>query len=104
MAQIQAEREQVAKAYRRCVAAVALFALPLTALVLILAPDIVAVLLGSKWGEVVLPFRILAVGALFRARYKLSDSLNRAVGAGYGRAWRAWADATAAVGGRILRP
>jgi len=102
MAQIQAEREQVAKAYRRCVAAVALFALPLTALVLILAPDIVAVLLGSKWGDVVLPFRILAVGTLFRTSYKLSDSLNRAIGAVYGRAWREWAYATAVVGGSIF--
>src|SRR3989441_68923 len=102
MAQIQAEREQVAKAYRRCVAAVALFALPLTALVLILAPDIVAVLLGSEWGDVVLPFRILAVGTLFCTSYKLSDSLNRAVGAVYGRAWREWAYATAVVGGSIV--
>ena len=101
MAQIQSERELVAKAYRRCVAAVALFALPLTALVLILAPDIVAVLLGPKWSAVVLPFRILAVGTLFRASYKLSDTLNRAIGAVYGRAWREWAYATAVVGGSI---
>jgi len=102
MAQIQTERELVAKAYRRCVAAVALFALPLTALVVVLAPEIVAVLLGPRWSEVVLPFRILAVGTLFRASYKLSDSLNRAIGAVYARAWREWAYATVVVAGSIV--
>ncbi len=102
LAQIQAEPERVAKAYRRCVAAVALFALPLSALVLILAPDIVRVLLGPKWSQVVLPFRILAVGTLFRTSYKISDSVTRALGAVYRRAWRQWMYAALVVGGGII--
>ena len=102
MAQIQAEPERVAKAYRRCVAAVALFALPLSALLLILASDIVNVLLGPKWAQVVPPFRILALGTLFRTSYKISDSLTRALGAVYQRAWRQWTYAGLVVGGGII--
>jgi O-antigen/teichoic acid export membrane protein len=102
IAQIQNESERVARAYRRVAAAVALFALPLSALVLILAPDIVHVLLGPKWGDVVLPFRILAIGTLFRTSYKVSDSLTRALGAVYRRAWREWAYAAVVIGGAII--
>ncbi len=102
VAQIQTEHEDVAKAYRRSVAAVALFALPITVLVLILAPDIVFVLLGPKWGQVVPPFRILAVGTLFRTSYKISDSVTRALGAVYRRAWRQWAYAGLVIGGGIV--
>src|SRR2546428_10592834 len=102
MAQVQTERERVGTPYRRCVAAVALFALPLSALVLILAPDIVYVLLGPKWGDVVLPFRILAIGTLFRTSYKVSDSLTRALGAVYRRAWREWTYAALVIGGAII--
>jgi PST family polysaccharide transporter len=102
IAQIQSESERVARAYRRCAAAVAMFALPLSALVLILAPDIVNVLLGAKWHEVVLPFRILAIGTLFRTSYKISDSLTRALGAVYRRAWREWAYAGLVIGGAII--
>ena len=102
IAQIQTESERVARAYRRVAAAVALFALPLSALVLILAPDIVNVLLGPKWGDVVLPFRILAIGTLFRTSYKVSDSLTRALGAVYRRAWREWTYAALVIGGAII--
>ena len=38
--------------------------------------------------EVVVPFRILALGMLFRTSYKMSDSLARATGSVYRRAWR----------------
>ena len=99
MAQIQSERHRVAAAYRRCVAAVALVSLPLTAFVLILAPEIVQALLGPRWGEVTVPFRILAVGTLFRTSYKISDSLTRALGAVYRRAWRQWTYAACVIGG-----
>lgn len=102
MAQIQTDRESVGKAYRRCAAAVALVALPLSVLSVILAPDIVYVLFGPKWGAVVLPFRILAVGTLFRTSYKISDTLTRALGAVYRRAWRQWTYAALVIGGAII--
>jgi PST family polysaccharide transporter len=90
MAQVQEDRERVGRAYRRCVAAVALLTLPLTGLAVMLAPEIFAVLFGPQWGTAILPFRILALGTLFRTSYKVSDSLSRAMGAVYRRAWRQW--------------
>ena len=99
MSQIQDQRDRVATAYRRCVAAVALACLPLTGLVLILAPEMVRVVLGPRWDDVTLPFRILAVGTLFRTSYKVSDSLTRALGAVYRRAWRQWTYAACVIGG-----
>jgi PST family polysaccharide transporter len=44
--------------------------------------------LGPRWSEAIVPFQILVVGMLFRSSYKLSDSLARATGAVYRRAWR----------------
>lgn len=99
MSQIQDQRDRVANAYRRCVGAVALACLPLTVMVLILAPEIVRVVLGPHWDAVTLPFRVLAVGTLFRTSYKVSDSLTRALGAVYRRAWRQWTYAACVIGG-----
>jgi hypothetical protein len=45
-------------------------------------------MLGQICREVVLPLQILACCRLFRMSYKMSDSLARATGAVYRRAWR----------------
>lgn len=102
MSQIQAERQRVAVAYRRCAAGVAILTLPLSALALVLAPEIVRVLLGDRWTAVTAPFRVLVLGTLFRTSYKISDSLTRALGAVYRRAWRQWTYAVLVIGGAIL--
>jgi PST family polysaccharide transporter len=102
MAQIQGESGRLAAAYRRCLSGVALLTLPISAAAIVLAPEIVAVLLGPKWGETVLPLQVLAFGMVLRTSYKISDSLCRAVGAVYRRAWRQWLYAAlVVVGGAI---
>jgi len=102
MAQVQDDRVRVGRAYRRCVAAVALLALPVTGLAVLLAPELFRVLFGPQWTSAVLPFRILALGTLFRTSYKISDSLSRALGAVYRRAWRQWIYAGCVIGGAWL--
>jgi len=102
MAQLQQERHRLALAYRRCVAGVGLLTLPISGLLFVLAPEIVGVVLGSQWGEVVSPFRILAFGTLFRASYKIADALTRALGAVYRRAWRQWTYAGLVIGGGYI--
>lgn len=101
LAQIQSDRTRVATAYRRCVAGVALVTLPFTAMIVILAPEIIVLVLGPKWGEATVPFRILALGTLFRTSYKISESLSRALGAVYHSAWRQWMYAAVVVAGAI---
>ena len=88
MAMVQEEPARLARAYRSGIAACALFVLPSSVVVAIVAPELVLVLLGRGWDGVVAPFQILALGMLFRASYKLSDTGVRATGAVYARAWR----------------
>lgn len=88
MALVQEEPARLARAYRSAVAACALVVLPVSVIVAIIAPELVFVLLGPGWDAVVAPLQILAAGMLFRTSYKLSDSISRATGVVYARAWR----------------
>jgi hypothetical protein len=89
MAVVQ-DRQKLAEAYSRAVGLVALTTIPLSAVLFALAPEIVRILLGPHWDSVVTPFRILVTVLIFRTSYKMSDSLARATGAVYRRAWRQW--------------
>jgi O-antigen/teichoic acid export membrane protein len=99
MAQVQSESERLTRAYRSGLATMALLILPVSVTLAIVAPEVILVLLGPKWAGVVGPFRIFALGMLFRTSYKLSDSLTRATGAVYSRAWRQGIYAVAVVTG-----
>lgn len=88
MAKVQDDTKRLTTAYNRGISAIALIVLPASIHMIILAPEIIDFLLGSTWVEVVGPFQILAIGMFFRTSYKISDSLTRATGAVYKRAWR----------------
>lgn len=102
MAKVQHDPERLEMAYRRSVAVTALAFLPLSMGAVVLAPELIRVVLGAQWGAVILPFQVLAAGMLFRAGYKMSDSLARATGAVYRRAWRQGIYCLLVVGGAIL--
>jgi PST family polysaccharide transporter len=99
MALVQLEPARLARAYRSGAAVCALLVMPASVVLAILAPEIVLVLLGPAWAGVVAPFRLLALGMLFRTSYKLGDSVARATGAVYDRAWRQAVYALAVVAG-----
>lgn len=101
MALVQQEPARLARAYRSGVAACALFALPVSVVIAIVAPEFVLVLVGRGWEGVVVPLQILALGMLFRTSCKLSDSGVRATGAVYERAWRQAVFAIAVVVGSV---
>jgi PST family polysaccharide transporter len=88
MALVQREPSRLARAYRSAVSICAVVALPTSVLVALLAAEIIEVLLGGQWSNAVAPLQILAFGILFRTSYKLGDSVARATGAVYARAWR----------------
>lgn len=88
MASVQKDKVRLGRAYTQAVAVVAMVTLPLSGFLVILAPEIIHVLLGGQWMEMVLPFQVLASALVFRTSYKISDSLARATGAVYRRAWR----------------
>lgn len=88
MARIQFEPQRLARAYQRGITLVGLAVLPLSLVLCVLAPELILVLLGPAWVGAAVPFQVLALGMLFRTSYKLSDSVARATGAVYRRAWR----------------
>jgi O-antigen/teichoic acid export membrane protein/thymidylate kinase len=88
MAARQDNLQALASAFRRGVAAMALITLPLSAILLALAPDAIPALLGPRWTPVVRPFQILTFGMFLRTSNRISDVVARATGAVYRRAWR----------------
>lgn len=102
LAEIQQDRARLAKQYQRAVSLVAMVMLPLTAFVLVLAPEIVAVTLGDGWEGVVTPLRLLSLSLLARTSYKVSDSLSRAAGLVYARAARQFAYALLVLLGAVV--
>ncbi len=88
MSKVQNEKDRLSVAYLSGVSAIALLAIPISIATFFLAPEIVETILGNGWENVVLPLQILASSLLFRMSYKMSDSLARATGAVYRRAWR----------------
>jgi PST family polysaccharide transporter len=88
MASTQDRPDRLRRAFAHGEAAIGYMFLPISVFVVVLAPELVLVTLGSQWAEVTLPLQILALGMFFRAAYKIGDSLARATGAVYRRAWR----------------
>jgi O-antigen/teichoic acid export membrane protein len=88
MSAVQDSKARLLSAFRRGVLVIAIIVLPISVLSVILAPEIIHVALGRNWDGAIIPFQILAFSMLFRTSYKMSDSLARATGAVYDRAWR----------------
>jgi Membrane protein involved in the export of O-antigen and teichoic acid len=104
ISRFQDNLERVASAYLRGVSLVAIMTIPASVVAVLVAPELIHLLLGGghKWDDVVLPFQIMAAGLLFRTSYKISDSLARAMGTVYRRAWRQGAYALAVIVGASL--
>ena len=102
MAIVQDDNEKLRRAYGRSLMAIGLVMLPLSAICFVLAESIVLILLGNQWTQAILPLRILSLGMFFRSSYKISDSLARALGAVYQRAWRQWLFAILVLSGAYI--
>jgi PST family polysaccharide transporter len=90
MARVQDSKKALASAYTKGVAAIALMTGPTSVVVAVLGVEIVALVLGPQWHNAVSPLRLLALGTLFRTSFKMSESISKATGAVYRRAWRQW--------------
>ena len=101
LARLQDDLVYVKSVFRRAVLLIALLIIPLSVIVIILAPEIIILLLGESWRGAIVPFQILTAGMFFRTAYKMSDSLTRALGAVYSRAWRQWVYSAAVIIGAL---
>jgi O-antigen/teichoic acid export membrane protein len=102
MAQVQDQRHRLANAYERGLAIVALLSLPISAFLWVVAPEFIPVILGPKWTEVVLPFRLFTISLMFRMASKISDACIKAAGVVYSWALLQFAYAGLVVAGAIL--
>jgi O-antigen/teichoic acid export membrane protein len=82
--------EAIQPVFFRAHAFAAFLILPISAASLVLAPEIVLILLGSQWTQVVPILQILALGMYFRLGYKVSHAFNFAQGRIFSTAWRIW--------------
>jgi hypothetical protein len=64
MAKVQHDPERLAAVYRRGVALIALLVLPASAVLILVAPELVRVVLGPRWAPVVAPFQVLGTDAV----------------------------------------
>ncbi|PSW03727.1 lipopolysaccharide biosynthesis protein [Photobacterium lipolyticum] len=85
---LQSDLQRATEHYGHAIALSAILMAPTSVLLVVLAPEIVRLILGPDWSETVVPLQILASTLLFRMGYKLNDSLTKAFGLVYQRAWR----------------
>jgi O-antigen/teichoic acid export membrane protein len=88
MAKVQDDPRRLASAYLQGTACIALVTLPAGVVSAVLAPELVAVAFGNRWDALVPAFQVLALGMMFRTSSRMSDSITRATGRVYRRAWR----------------
>jgi len=80
LSRVQDDKAALAATFRLALLSIAVIALPLSALVTLLAPEVVEILLGAKWMGVVTPLQILAPVMFFRIAYKVGSTTIRAGG------------------------
>ncbi|MFT4684254.1 MAG: O-antigen/teichoic acid export membrane protein [Dokdonia sp.] len=80
LASVQTDIIKVKNAYYKSIQLVAYASLLISAVLFVNAKEIVLILLGKNWLEVIVPFQILAIGTIFRMSYKVSDTLIKALG------------------------
>ncbi|WP_404466676.1 lipopolysaccharide biosynthesis protein [Planococcus rifietoensis] len=102
MAQIQDDKKKLYSIFLKGTSVISLIVMPFSVYLVIYAEEIVLVLFGADWSQVTVPFMLLAIGMLFRASYKVSESVARATGAVYRRAWRQFVYALAVIIGSYI--
>lgn len=102
MSQIQSNQDKLTFSFRMGLAAVSLLTIPTSVFLFIFSKEIVLILFGEKWLELSPILQVLSLGLLFRTGYKISDSVAKATGAVYKRAWRQIIYATAVFAGSLI--
>ena len=99
LATIQDDRARLQRALNRALSLAAMLQLPMTALLLVSAPEIIVVLMGEQWAPAIIPFQILVCTLFFRTAYKFINAILRAAGRVYVAALWQWIYAASVVAG-----
>jgi O-antigen/teichoic acid export membrane protein len=90
MSRVQNEPKRFSRGSLTSVGIVALIGTPLSFMLFLLAPEIVNIMLGQKWGAVIFPFQILSLCIVFRISHRVLEAAARALGAVYLLACLQW--------------
>ncbi len=88
MARVQNDPQQLKTAYLTGCAALALVSAPLSVLMVVSGPELVQVVLGSKWEMSIVPLQILSIGLMPKNVSQMSYCLDATLGAMSRRAIR----------------
>jgi PST family polysaccharide transporter len=88
LSRVQHDPRRLTSGYLQGIAVVGLVTFPAGLVAAVLAPELVASAFGNRWTALVQPFQVLALGMMFRTSSRVSDSVSRATGKVYRRAWR----------------
>lgn len=88
MSEVQHDLPRLRRAFGASLGLVTVVYAPLAAVLGVVAPLLISTLFGDAWSGAATPLRIMSVALVFRASYKICDSLIRAKGAVYRSAWR----------------
>lgn len=102
MSVVQGKAELLRLAYQRGTALVALTVIPVAAMTVVLAPEVMTGVLGPGWEPAVLPLRILAIGMYFRVAYMVGHAVANSTGAVHQAAWRNATYAALIVAGALV--
>ncbi len=87
LSRVQDDRERLGRGFRRGLALNVMTVLPMSAVLFVIAPDLIPALLGSAWQGVVTPFRVLILLAFLRGIAKLCGPVLMAAAKVYSLAW-----------------
>ncbi|MBX3257357.1 MAG: lipopolysaccharide biosynthesis protein [Chitinophagaceae bacterium] len=99
MAARQNQRDKLVEAFINGLKMINFLCIPISCVIIFSAKEIVSVMLGDKWTEVIIPLQVLTIGLVFRMGYKMGDSLSRATGNVYSRAKRQFVYALCVIAG-----
>lgn len=99
---VQDKSESLAKGYRQSTSIVNLILMPISVVMIVLAPEIILTMFGSKWQEAILPLQILSIGVTFRTMGRISDAFIHAVGSVYSSALRKYIYASLVIVGSLI--
>lgn len=77
---IKDNKQALKKIFLNTVFISAVFCLPFSCLLFLEAENVIRIILGEKWGDSVLPFRILVLTLFFRVGYKFVDVIINVTG------------------------
>ena len=78
--QLQSDAAALRREYARGIRLVTSVAVPVSAAIIVLAPQVILALYGAQWAEATIPLQVLAVFGCFRSLWMLNGYLYNAIG------------------------